>query len=63
MLHAYPWIRPTMSSVQQNSGGRATFMEGALMLNTTIFVGLDVHARKIVAAAHVAGQANRRGRP
>ena len=41
-----------MASVQLKRGGRATCMErGSLMLNTTTFVGLDVHARSIKAVA------------
>ena len=48
----FPWIRPTMMRVQHKRGGHATSMErGSLMLNTTTFVGLDVHARSIKAVA------------
>ena len=41
-----------MVSVQFKRGSHATSMErGSLMLNTTTFVGLDVHARSIKAVA------------
>ena len=40
-----------MVSVQSNRGGRAAFMEGAPMLDTTTFIGLDVHARSIKAVS------------
>ena len=48
----FPWIRSTMASVRFERGGHAASMErGSLMLNTTTFVGLDVHARSIKAVA------------
>ena len=40
-----------MVSVQSNRGGHTAFMEGAPMLNTTTFIGLDVHARSIKAVS------------
>lgn len=40
-----------MVSVQSNRGGHAAFTEGAPMLDTTTFVGLDVHARSIKAVS------------
>ena len=53
-----------MVSVQSNRGGHAAFMEGAPMLDTTTFVGLDVHARSIKAVSFdvMTGEACRQGR-
>ncbi len=40
-----------VSVLQFNRGGHAAFMEGAPMLDTTTFIGLDVHARSIKAVS------------
>ena len=52
ILHAYPWIRPTIMSVRFKPWRpRHIHGKGLLMLNVTTFVGLDVYARKIQAVA------------